>query len=218
MFSNLGWENIPTMLKCLNPKLVSGKRNNYLFISGDTFTGVGVVLEGMAGVLSEKPNGDRVVIHTLKAGEVFGEMLAFSQLTHWPYAIKAFEPCKILILPKARIIGECPKMCPWHRSLVENFLKLLSQKALMLNRKVEYLSIKGIRAKVSTYLYDQYLLQGSRDIQLSLNRTELADFLNVSRPSMSRELGKMREEGIIDFHLNRFHIKNEQALRHIFES
>ena len=109
-------------------------------------------------------------------------------------------------------------MCPWHRSLVENFLKLLSQKALMLNRKVEYLSIKGIRAKVSTYLYDQYLLQGSRDIQLSLNRTELADFLNVSRPSMSRELGKMREEGIIDFHLNRFHIKNEQALRHIFES
>ncbi len=83
----------------------------------------------------------------------------------------------------------------------------------MLNKKVKYLAIKGIRQKVSTYLYEQYRNTGSSNIVLSLNRNKLADFLNVSRPSMSRELCKMRDEGIIDFRLNSFRILDCETLK-----
>ncbi len=217
LFAGLDQEAISAMLKCLNPRVQSYKRNDYIFISGDSFTSVGIVLYGLAGVFSEKPNGDRVVINTLRKSEVFGEMIAFSHLAQWPNSVQALKSCKILLIPKARIIGECPKLCPWHRSLVENFLKLLSQKALMLNKKVEYLSIKGIRAKVSTYLYEQYRHSQSKSIVLNLNRNELADFLSVSRPSMSRELCKMRDEGIIDFYLSRFKIKDSESLKSMAE-
>jgi len=217
LFDSLDMEALPSMLKCLDPKLKSYNKNDYIFISGDSFTGIGIILEGMAAVLNEKANGDRVVITALRQGDVFGEMIAFSQLTKWPNTIQAFEKCKVLLLPKARIIGECSKVCPWHRSLIENFLKLLSQKALMLNKKVKYLAIKGIRGKVSTYLYEQYEITGSSNIVLNLNRNELADFLSVSRPSMSRELCRMKEEQIIDFRLKSFNILDVKALKSFAE-
>jgi len=213
LFSNLDLKALALMLECLDPKLKSYKKNDYIFISGDSFTGIGIILEGTAAVLNERISGDRVIITTLKRGDVFGEMIAFSGLSKWLNTIQAFEKCKVLMLPKARIVGECSKICPWHRNLIENFLKLLSDKALVLNSKVKFLAIKSIREKVSTYLYEQHKNTGSNNILLNFNRNELADFLSVSRPSMSRELCKMRDEGIIDFHLKSFKILNLKALK-----
>ena len=83
----------------------------------------------------------------------------------------------------------------------------------MLNKKVEYLTIKSMRGKISTYLLEQYKRTGDKNIILSLNRNELSDFLNVSRPSMSREMCKMRDEGLIDFHLTEFEILDIESLK-----
>jgi len=213
LFANLKPEELPLILKCLNPKLKSYNKNDFIFLSGDTFTSVGIILEGMAAVLNEKSNGAKVVVAALAQGDHYGGVIAFSDLNNWQNTIQAYKKCKVLLIPKARIIGECSKVCPWHRSLIQNFLKSLSEKALILNKKVRYLAIKGIREKVSTYLYEQYINTGIRNIVLDFNRNELADFLSVSRPSMSRELCKMRDEGIIDFHLNSFSVLDHKALK-----
>lgn len=213
LFNNIDIENVLEMLKCLEPKLKSYKKNDYIFIAGDPYKHMGIMIEGTAAVLKELTDGERVIITTLKKGDVFGETIAFSSLDKWPNTVQAFEKSKIIFLPQNRITAECSKICPWHRSLIENFLKLLSEKALILNKKIEYLTIKGIRGKVSSYLYEQCKKTGSTDIVLDLNRNELADFLNVSRPSMSRELCKMRNEKVIDFHLKSFSILDIKALK-----
>ena len=213
LFKGMDHASVYSMLKCLEPKLKSYKKNDYIFSLGDSFTGVGVMLEGKAVVLNERSSGDRDVISVLSPGDVFGEIVAFSELSYWPNTVQAFENCKVLLIPKSRISGECSKVCPWHRSLIENFLKLLSEKALVLNKKVQFLAIKGIREKAATYLYEKYKETGSKDILLNLNRNDLADFLSVSRPSMSRELCRLRDDGIIDFHLNSFKILNPEALK-----
>jgi DNA-binding transcriptional regulator LsrR (DeoR family) len=72
----------------------------------------------------------------------------------------------------------------------------------MLNKQVEYLTIKSIRGKISTFLIEQYNTFGSLTFVLPMNRKEFAEFLNVSRPSLSREMSRMRDEGIIDFHMS----------------
>ena len=213
LFNDIDSGELPLILKCLNPKLKNYNKNDYIFLSGDTFLSIGIILEGLAEVLNEKASGDRVVISALMPGDVFGEVIAFSGLTKWQNSVHALKKCKVLLIPRERIIGECSKVCPWHRSLIQNFLKLISQKALTLNKKVKYLAIKGIRDKVGTFLYEQYKNTGRREIVLDLNRNELADFLSVSRPSMSRELCKMRNEGIIDFHLKSFKIIDHEALK-----
>ena len=96
-------------------------------------------------------------------------------------------------------------------------LKVVSNRALMLNKKLEYLSIKSLRGKISTYLLEEQKKEGNTTFQLNLNRNELADFINVSRPSLSRELGKMRDEGLIDFHSTAIKINDFEALKKFSE-
>ena len=92
-------------------------------------------------------------------------------------------------------------------------LGILSAKALFLNQRVEYLAIKGMREKISTYLLEQYKINNKNTFTLPLKRTEWADFLNVSRTALSRELGRMRDEGIIEFYRTSVKINNLVMLK-----
>ncbi len=89
---------------------------------------------------------------------------------------------------------------------------ILSVKAMELNRKVEYLSIKNMRGKICSYLLELSHIYKSGTFILPMNKNELADFLNVSRPSMSREFSRLRNEGIIDYYLSGVRILDMQRL------
>ena len=78
LFNNIDIENVLEMLKCLEPKLKSYKKNDYIFIAGDPYKHMGIMIEGTAAVLKELTDGERVIITTLKKGDVFGETIAFS--------------------------------------------------------------------------------------------------------------------------------------------
>jgi CRP-like cAMP-binding protein len=78
----------------------------------------------------------------------------------------------------------------------------------MLNKKIEYLSAKSIRSKVSNYLLDISRVNGGIIFKIPMKRHELADYLNMPRPSFSREMGLMRDEGIIEFDGSLIKIKN----------
>ncbi|HHW47158.1 MAG TPA: Crp/Fnr family transcriptional regulator, partial [Clostridiaceae bacterium] len=174
---------------------------------------VGILLKGEATVSKEDAAGNRVVMTVLKEGDIFGEIVVFSGQTKWPASVLAQEHCEVLFLEKEKIVGECGKLCSWHRKLILNLLTVISEKALLLNKKVDYLTIKSIRGKISTYLLEQFKKTGNNHIKLPLNRNELADFLNVSRPSLSREMCKMRDEGIIDFYLSTVKILDIDELK-----
>ncbi len=213
LFQGIERESILAMLDCLKPKKGSYKKGDYIVTSGDTYESVGIVLKGRATVSKENAAGHRIVMTLLKPGEIFGEIVAFSSLMTWPATVQANEACEVLFLPRGKIVGDCDRMCSWHRILIQNFLRIISERAMVLNKKVEYLTIKSIRGKICTYLLEQYNKTGGRTIILPLNRNQLSDFLNVSRPSMSREMSKLREEGIIKFHLTTFEIIDLKAVK-----
>jgi len=215
LFQGIEREDISAMLNCLMPKVGSYNKNDFIVTGGDTYESVGIVLKGAATVSKENAAGNRIVMTLLKQGDIFGEIIAFSGQMTWPATVQAQEACVVLFLPRGKIVGECERMCSWHRILIQNFLRLISERALMLNKKVEYLSIKSMRGKISTYLLEQYRRNRNSNITLPLNRNELSDFLNVSRPSMSREMSKMRAEGIIDFHLTAVKIMDIEGLKHM---
>lgn len=213
LFHGIERDGILMMLNCLKPRVCCYKKTDYIVSGGDIYESVGIVIKGTATVSKENAAGNRIVMTLLKQGDIFGEIVAFSSQMTWPATVQAQEACEVLFLPRGKIVGDCDRMCSWHRILIQNFLRIISERAMMLNKKVEYLTIKSMRGKISTYLLDQYKKTGDKKIVLPLNRNELADFLNVSRPSMSREMGKMREEGLIDFHLTAFEILDLEALK-----
>lgn len=217
LFHGIEKEHIKTMLHCLNPRISKYKRHDFITMAGDDFKELGILLEGEALVSKENAAGNRVMMMQLKPGQMFGEMVVFSSLKVWPVTVQAQSDCTVFFLSEKKIIGECERVCTWHKELIQNMLRITSERALMLNKKVEYLSMKSMRGKLSSYLLEQYHQAQSGTFDLPLNRNELADFLNVSRPSMSREMGRMRDEGIIDYYKSSIKIKDIVALRSMAE-
>jgi len=213
LFKGFDKDEVLLMLKCLEPKVKEFDKGSHLAMAGEKFHGLGIMLEGEAAAYKENMAGTRVIMVILGPGDVFGEIVAFSTESQWPVTVEARQPSKALFISQDKIVGECRQACPWHRKLIENMLTMVSERAIALSRKVEYLSIKSIRGKISTYLLEQYKRTGKTTFMLPVNRNALADFLNVSRPSLSREMCSMRDEGIIDFHRASVRIKDLQALK-----
>lgn len=217
LFQDIGHQDLSGMMDCIRPKMLSYKKNKYMALTGDKFEGIGIILEGSATVIKENVSGNRVIMSMLEPGDMFGEMAAFSSLGQWPATVQAQEDSKVIFISSEKIVGNCPHNCAGHKMLIMNMLKIISEKALNLNKKVEYLTIKSMRGKLSMFLLEQYYKSEKRTFMLPMNRNELADFLNVSRPSMSREMSRMREEGIIDYYMSSFKIKNIEGLKKMAE-
>ncbi len=213
LFHSLKQEDINYLLECLHPRIKNYQKNELITIAGDELAEFGILLSGEAAVTKENAAGSRIILTVLGPGELFGEIAAFSGNRRWPATVFAQGKCTALFLQPEKIIGYCDNSCGNHRMLIQNMLRIISEKALLLNKKVEYLAIKSLRGKICTYLLEQHQRTGMTTFMLPLKRWELADLLNVSRPSLSREMCKMRDEGIIDFHRSSVRIKNMEALK-----
>jgi CRP-like cAMP-binding protein len=164
-------------------------------------------------VVKENAAGERIIFSILKKGELFGEMAAFSGSGRWPATIIAQTDCIVMYVPSDKLVGQCAASCTGHRKLVMNMLGILSRKAITLNRQLEFLSIRSMRARIAAFLLEQYKKSGQATFMLDMNRNEMADFLNVARPSLSREMCRMRDEGILDFHRSSVQIRDIGALK-----
>jgi CRP-like cAMP-binding protein len=213
LFDGISASDLGAMLKCLDAGIRDYSKSEYIALAGERFDSIGIIVKGSAAVTKEDVDGNRVIMALLKPGDMFGEMAVFSNKPVWPANVHAQEKCTVCFIPSVKIAGTCGNACQWHTVLILNLLGVISEKALMLNRKVEYLSIKSMRGRICAFLLEQYKRTGEPTITLPMNRGELADFLNVSRSSMSREMCRMRDEGIIDFHKATFRLLNIKALK-----
>ena len=212
LFKNIERDELIRMLTCLQSRIVTYRQKELVTLEKSCFSDIGIILDGEVAVIKENFAGDRIFMSKLTAGDIFGEITVFSNGE--PLAtIEPVVDTTILFLPSSRIVGICPNVCTGHTMLIRNMLEIISRKAVDLNRKVEILSLKSIRAKISTYLLEQYQQCGKRTFTIPLKRHELAEFLNVPRPSLSRELKNMKEEGLIDFYRNYFRIMDIESLK-----
>src|SRR6056297_2748197 len=200
LFKGIDSYEIKAMMKCLDPEVETYHKNDFVAIEGHELKGIGLVLTGQVVILKESYKGNGLVLRKINEGDIFGEVAVFSEKKKWPASIQANTNCKIAFFRGQKMKGECPYLCPRHSKLIKNLLYLISSRAAGLNKKLDYLSIKSMRGKISAYLFDEYKNNQTKSFRIKFNRKEMSEYLNVSRPSMSRELGKMRDEGIIDFH------------------
>lgn len=217
LFAGIAADVLASMVDCLQPKIARQAKNGFIAVEGEPFTGLGILVAGEAAVVKENVAGARSVLTTLAPGDMFGEMIAFSARKTWPASVFAQGECTVVFLPPDKITGTCAQACDGHHRLVRNMLLIVSEKALILNRKVEYLTIKSMRTKIATFLLEQHKLQGKKTFILALKRNDLADFLNVSRTALSREMGRMRDEGLIDFYRSSVKITDIDNLKKVVE-
>ncbi len=91
---------------------------------------------------------------------------------------------------------------------MSNLLELTAQKNITLSQRIFCTSAKTIRARLLTYLSAVSVQSGSTTFEIPFDRQQLAEYLNLDRSALSKELGRMRDDGLIDFHKNSFKLKN----------
>ena len=97
--------------------------------------------------------------------------------------------------------------CVFHHRLIENMVRLICEKNIQLMEKVEVTSQKTLRDKILTYLRIQADRQGADRFEIPLKRTELAEYLCADRSALTRELARMKAEGLISYNKNTFYLK-----------
>lgn len=198
LFNTLGEPELRGYLHSAKVIIHTYNKNDFIALSGDPMEGIGIILEGSALLTRENVMGQRVIMANLEASSMFGEALLFSKQPLWPATIKALKPTKIMFIPLETFIDTLPDCHQCQTKILSNLLEDLSEKAILLTKKVHYLTLKGMREKIFAYLSDVYNYQHTMTIHLPHNREQMAEVLNVSRTALSRELGRMRDEGIID--------------------
>jgi CRP-like cAMP-binding protein len=208
LFKDMKYEDLSNFLNMSNYTIKKYPEGNVVVIEGSKCEELGILLEGLLEVQTLYPSGKLLTLAQLKPVEIFGEAILFSKVNKFPATIGAIKDSKIMFIKKENLIS-CLTNC---HKFMENFLELLSNKLLILNKKVKMLSLESIRKKIGNFLMEEYKKQGSNIIKVSLSRKEMAEHMGIQRPSLSRELIKMRDAGIIDFNREVIIIKDMAAL------
>ena len=170
--------------------------NYTIELEGELSEYIGIILEGTIHVKAYSLAGKNFTITALEPGKIFGDILIFGSETHiYPGNLITTVPTKIAIIPN----DDVKHFVFNDKIFLSNYLETLSDKVHDMNTKSKLLSQDTIRDKILFYLYQQKQIQFSDKIKLNMTKEELANLLFIQRPSLSRELIKMRDEGLIDF-------------------
>jgi CRP-like cAMP-binding protein len=204
LFDGILAEEISAILKCLKAKKIHYQKNELISVCGDKIESLGVILSGSVQVIKDDAAGRQTILSVFGQGQTFAETLVCAGIQKSDVNVLAATEADVLFLNYSQVVHTCTNACAFHSKLIQNMLKILAQKNLVMNNKISYLAIKGLRQKLATYIWEQYMSIGKLEIEIPLTRNELADFLNVDRSAMSRELCRMRDDGLIAFQKNRF--------------
>ena len=211
LFKDMNFKDINTFLKVSNFVIKKYLKENLVVLEDSNCEELGILLKGLLEVQSLYPSGKSLTLIRLKPAEIFGEVILFSKSKNFPSTIKAIEDSEIMFIKKANLMN-CLSNC--HR-FMENFLTLLSDRLFMLNKKIKMLTMENIRQKIGDFLREEYKKQKTHIIKIPLSRQEMAEHMGIQRPSLSRELSKMREEGIIEFDKDSIVVKDLDDLNNL---
>ncbi len=213
LFGGIDPESLRGLVACLSPIVRTYQKEDIILNADERIPGVGVILSGWINVTRETAKGDRIILARLSQGDIFGEVAVFSNNQISVATVFADSACRLIFIPPEKITTGCEHACSAHGMLIRNMLAILADKAMVLNKKIGYLMIKSMRGKISAYLLGIHHNTKKTTLTLPYNRNELADYLGVSRPSMSRELGRMRDEGVIAIDGRQVTLKDLAALK-----
>lgn len=212
LFEGIGPEDMGAMLDCLGSQVRSYPRGTYIALEEEDIRFIVVVLAGTVQMIKEDVWGNKTILTLIREREVFGETFACGAETDSVVTFYAAEDVTALILPFHRVLHLCPRSCDFHQRLVENMVTMLAAKNRQLMEKIEVVAKKKLREKILAYLSQQAQHSGGADFTLPMGRVDLADYLCANRSALTRELAAMKDEGLIDYDKDTFHLNIKMAI------
>jgi len=207
LFAGASEEEIGMMLDCLQAKLQTYKKGEYVLHQGENLSNITVLVEGCIHIQRDDYWGNRSIINVIGVGEMFGEAYVAPDSGALLNDVIAVEDSVVLFLDVKRTLTTCSSACPFHAEVVQNLFFAISEKNRKLVQKLGHMSKRSTREKLMSYLSEESQKHNNSTFEIPFNRQQLADFLSVDRSAMSNELSKMRDEGLLIFEKNRFALR-----------
>ena len=183
-------------LKEAKADIVGFRKGETIFNQGDTPRYITMLVEGSVSIGNDSVNGKRSIMGMFSnPGELFGEVFLF--LNHNEYVNYAYasSPSKILEIPKEYLTRPGANPSALQSRMLSNMITIFAERTFYLNNRLQVLSCSTLRQKIARFILQN---MNERDrVTLKMSREEFADFLNAARPSLSRELMKMQDDGFI---------------------
>ncbi len=209
LFQGFSDEDLAQLSQLAGIRITSYEKNERIFHMGDQVHEIGILLSGCIHIENHDLWGNKSILSQIDPGEIFAETYALCQ-EPMMVDVTAVENCQVLFLDIQLLQNPSYRSASWHGKLLSNLLQVSMQKNLLLSNRIFCTSPKTIRSRLLTYFSRLSVKCGSSTIQIPFNRQQLADYLNLDRSALSKELGKMQQDGLIEYHKNTVVLKHDE--------
>ena len=197
-------EETPHHIQCYD-------KGEIIFHLMESATRIGIILEGRVEAQKSFPNGSQVNVSIRVPGEMIGPAAVFSKSQRYPCDIVSLEPVTVIMFRKDDLL----KLMQKNVRILENFTAEIASATYMLQQRIELYSYNGIAQKAAFWLLMQARQTGKSKIHIPGSVSKWAMLMNVSRPSLHRELKRMEDEGIISYDSPAIDILNPDKLQEV---
>lgn len=206
-------KDIVSVLSHLPVSLHTYKKDEIICTQDENFFYLGILLEGKIQTSKTYLTNDNFILNTLCAPNVFGENIICADCMAMPYTLQAVQEDTVLLLIDGSSVLTMNKQTSSYMSqFLINMIKLMAQRSISTNTQVDYSRITSLKKRVAIFLLSHYQETKQLLFAVSLSRSEMANYLNVTRPALSKVLAEMKKENIIDYYKDSFKIENLEKL------
>ena len=190
------------------------RKGEIIFSEGEEADGFYVAIEGRIKVYKLSPDGKEQILHFFGPGEPFGEVPVFTG-QRFPAHAEAMEESRVLFFPKQSFVNLVRR----NPSLALSMLGILSKRLRRFTALIDDLSLKEVPGRLAAYLlYLSTQEKGAGELELSITKAQLASLLGTIPETLSRILGKMTAQGLIETDGRRIRILDRESLQDLVDS
>jgi len=212
IFNGLAPTEIENLLSRVKFRVKKFAQGVTLAFRGDTCEELLIILAGSIRGEMLDYSGKTVQVETVSAPRPLAPAFIFGKKNQYPVDVIANGELEILALPKPSLV----QLLQADGRVLTNFLNAVSNRTHFLSERLWFMSFKTIKEKIAQYIL-MLAKNSSHEITLPKSQQELSEFFGVARPSLSRVMGEMEKEGIIQCHRKEIRILDRQRLKALLE-
>ncbi|MDO5041203.1 MAG: Crp/Fnr family transcriptional regulator [Peptoniphilus sp.] len=201
LFNSVKEEQLISLITKNEIYLKNYKNGVTLYNQKEYCTTFDVILSGNLAAYSLSENGSSMNLFEFLQGQILGANLLFNPKGVYPFNIYCMADAEVLHVTKKAV-----EILLHDFDFTLDFIEMLSINSSRLNHKITMVTQGTLRENLLEYLRQESLLQNSNPLTLPISKKQLADYLGVQRPSLFRELKKLKEEGLIEVNNREIHL------------
>ena len=208
LFSHLSQDNLEKLLNSFNSKIIHLDKNEIIFREGEVYHNMCILLEGEVILSNTDEYGNRNIIDSVVKKQIFAEVLSFTSKKISPVTATTNKISTLLLVNTDELLSvgnlDDLDLIREKQEIISSLLHTFADKNLILLSKIEVVSRRNIREKILHFLELHKLKNQSNIFLIPYSRKDMADFLGVDRSALSRELSRLKDDGLIDYEKNTF--------------